>query len=60
MPSLDQLGVKLVFVAIGTAERAVDFADGTGFPPDRLFADPDARCYQAMRFRKGVRATALR
>jgi len=53
MPALDQAGVKLIFVAIGDEDKAVEFCRATGFPPERLFCDPEARCYQALRFRKG-------
>ena len=53
-PKLDAAGVKLVLVSIGTAERAKDFVEETGFPAENLYADPDNACYDALRLRKGV------
>jgi len=53
-PRLDDAGVKLFFVGIGTPERAVDFTRETKFPAENLFADPDAKCYSALELKKGV------
>lgn len=48
-PVLDAAGVKLIAVSIGTPERALDFVRETEFPPENLFADPDAASYDALR-----------
>jgi len=45
---LDERGVKLYYVSIGTAERGREFVEKTGFPADRLLADPDSQTYEAM------------
>lgn len=59
-PRLDDAGVKLFFVGIGTPERAVDFTRETKFPAENLFADPDAKCYSALELKKGVVETFFR
>jgi hypothetical protein len=56
-PTLDQQGVKLFLVSIGTLERSRDFAGVTGFPSDCLFADPDSASYKALGLVKGVKQT---
>lgn len=38
-------------------QSGVDFASQTGFPPDRLLADPENACYEVLQFRRGLRAT---
>jgi hypothetical protein len=40
LPGLRERGVQLWLVSIGTPERGADFAAETGFPADRLLADP--------------------
>ncbi|EFN51152.1 hypothetical protein CHLNCDRAFT_55327 [Chlorella variabilis] len=57
MPALDAASVKLYLVTIGTPQSGVDFASQTGFPPDRLLADPENACYEVLQFRRGLRAT---
>lgn len=59
-PSSPQAGAKLFLVSIGTPERAVDFSRETGFPPECLFADPEAATYAALRLKKGVKETFFR
>jgi peroxiredoxin len=54
LPVLDAAGVDLVAVSIGTASRASDFVAETGFPSNRLFADPDAACYDALRLNRSL------
>lgn len=39
---------RLVFVGIGTAERARDFAARTALPLENLFADPENAAYDAL------------
>jgi len=52
---LEENGVDLVAVSIGTFERSRDFVNETGFPADRLFADPDASAYEALRLNKSLK-----
>lgn len=35
--------------------QGVEFAAGTGFPVNRLLADPDNACYERLTFNKGLR-----
>lgn len=42
---------------VGTHERSKDFVEVTGFPADRLLADPDSATYAALGLVKGVRQT---
>ena len=37
-PRLDERGIKLFLVSIGTHERSKEFVGVTGFPPEALFA----------------------
>lgn len=53
-------GVQLVAVGIGTAERAKEFCQLTGFPESQLFADPENACYDALQLNKGALTTFLR
>ena len=57
LPALDAAGVDLFLVSIGTPERAKDFVRVTGFPPERLFADPTSATYAALGLVKGVGQT---
>lgn len=59
IPALDKVDTKLFLISIGTKERGLEFADNTGFPADRLLADPDGRAYSALGMRKGLRETFL-
>ena len=52
---LEENGVDLVAVSIGTFERSRDFVYETGFPAYRLFADPDAAAYEALRLNKSLK-----
>ena len=54
IPTLDKHGVDLVAVSIGTRERAEDFVRETGFPAERLFADPESATYDALRLNKSL------
>lgn len=53
---IPQLGpsIPLYLVTIGTPERGLDFVSKTGFPADRLLADPTSTTYAALGLRKGV------
>ncbi|KAF8065706.1 hypothetical protein HT031_002766 [Scenedesmus sp. PABB004] len=57
LPALDSVGVKLFLVSIGTLERSAQFAEATGFPRDRLLADPESCTYEALGLVRGVRQT---
>lgn len=56
---LDEGGIKLFLVTIGPAPRGFEFAELTGFPADRLLADPDSITYEALGLYKSVSATFL-
>ncbi len=57
LPALDARNIKLFYTTIGTAEKGVDFAAQTGFPAGLLLADERNACYEALSFRRGLRAT---
>lgn len=44
-------------LAVGTYERSKDFVEATGYPADRLLADPDGGTYAALGLVKGVAQT---
>jgi hypothetical protein len=48
-PTLDANGVKLIAVSIGTVDRAKEFVRETEFPIECLYADPENKCYDALR-----------
>lgn len=52
-PALEENGIKLLCVSIGTPARAKDFVAETKFPAELLFADPENVCYNALRLHKG-------
>lgn len=51
------MGIKLYLVSIGSAERGQEFAKLTGFPEDRLLADPDSQTYAAMGWYNSISKT---
>eukprot|EP00877_Chromochloris_zofingiensis_P002749 jgi/Chrzof1/12475/Cz06g35200.t1 len=57
LPVLDEQGVKLYLVSIGTWERSKQFVEVTDFPPERLLVDPDNVTYTALGLAKGVMKT---
>lgn len=57
LPELDAKGVQLLLVSVGTKERGLEFVEKTGFPADRLLADPDSHTYEALSMKKGLLAT---
>jgi len=59
VPRLEEAGVKLVAVGIGTPERAVEFSRHVGFEPERLFTDPENALYEALDFKKDLRSLAF-
>ena len=52
LPKLRPLGVKLLFISIGTGARAKEFCKETGLPEENVFADPENKCYDALGFYK--------
>ena len=56
-PKLDDAGIKLLMVSIGTASSGEEFAIGTDFPADGLFASEDNACYDALNFYSGLMRT---
>lgn len=53
IPRLGQ-NIPLYLVSIGTAQRGLDFVAKTGFPAERLLADPISSTYAALGLKKGV------
>lgn len=51
-PLLDEAGVRLVAIGIGTPERAKEFCAHVGFPEACLYADPDNVAYDALKLNK--------
>lgn len=58
-PSLDEAGVGLVCVGIGTSARAKEFCEHVGFPEGSLYSDPDNQCYTALGLKSGFATTFL-
>ena len=59
LPETNKAGVKLYLITIGPAPRGNEFCKLTGFPEDRLLADPDNVTYSAMGFKQGFISTFL-
>lgn len=58
LPRLDNAkNIKLLLVSIGPPERGLEFSDLTGYPTNKLLADPKNVTYSALGFRKGVIST---
>lgn len=53
MTDLDAAGVPLYLASIGVPEKARAFCALTGFPPERLLADPGASVYEALDLERG-------
>ena len=51
LEKLTDAGVSILFVTIGPAERGKEFSKLTGFPEDKLLADPEMRIYEALKFK---------
>jgi hypothetical protein len=54
LPALAAAGVRVAAIGVGTPAAARAFAQFTNFPLDMLYADPDAACYDALRFAPGA------
>lgn len=53
LPQLNQAGVQLVAVVIGSPDNARAFAEISGFPLDKLYCDPEALAYKTFGFSRG-------
>jgi hypothetical protein len=54
IPKIDDAKLNLVAIAPGaTVENAAEFSFRTKFPLERLYLDPEARSYEALKFEKG-------
>ncbi len=51
LEKLTDAGVSVLFVTIGPAERGKEFSKLTGFPEDKLLADPEMHIYEALKFK---------
>lgn len=56
-PTLDESGVRLVCVGIGTLETARKFCEHVPFPRELLYADPTNAAYSALELNKGWAST---
>ena len=56
IPVLDSNGISLYLVSIGTPETGKEFAKLTGFPAERLLADPGTQTYDALGLERGLAA----
>lgn len=56
IPQLDANSVSLYLVSIGTPETGKEFSKLTGFPPERLLADPGTQTYDALGLERGLAA----
>ena len=56
-PRLDEAGVTLLLVSVGTLERATQYVEETQFPADSLFLDPSAASYAALGLAKNPLVT---
>ena len=59
LADLEAAGVPLYLVSIGIPEKARLFCELTGFPADRLLADPTASVYEALDLERGALAAFL-
>lgn len=59
IPRCAAADARLVVVSIGTLERARDFARENDFPIEYLYADEESETYEALRLKKGLKATFL-
>jgi len=56
-PQLDAANIKLLLVSIGKPSTGKEFAQGTSFPEENLYADSDNVCYDALNFYSGFMRT---
>ncbi|CAM9485224.1 unnamed protein product [Ectocarpus fasciculatus] len=53
LPQIDDAGVGVVGVSLGTVDAARDFCAETGFPLDNMFMDAKGQAYSALGFSNG-------
>ncbi|CBJ48830.1 conserved unknown protein [Ectocarpus siliculosus] len=53
LPQIDDAGVGVVGVSLGTVDAARDFCAETGFPLDNMFMDATGQAYSALGFSNG-------
>lgn len=53
LPQIDDAGVEVVGVSLGTVEAARDFCGETGFPLDNMFMDATGEAYSALGYSNG-------
>lgn len=53
LPELQAAGVEMVAVGLGSAAAGRTFAEKTGFPADRLYADEVSACHRSLGFSPG-------
>lgn len=58
-PKLDERGIKLFLISIGTYERSKEFVQRTEFPTSNLFLDPETVTYAALGCYKSIASTFL-
>ena len=56
LPQLDQAGIQLLAIAIGSQEGADRFCGFSGFPAERLQVEPNANLHQALGLTPGLKA----
>lgn len=59
IPKCAAADARVAVVSIGTLERARDFARENDFPIEYLYADEQSETYEALRLKKGLKATFL-
>eukprot|EP00775_Hariotina_reticulata_P002965 gene2965-3250_t len=53
LPSMEEQGIQVITVGLGSAENARLFASTLGYPLEHLYADPSGSCYRALQFSPG-------
>lgn len=56
-PNLDEMGIKLKMVTIGTPEKSAEFCRKTGFPIESLLLDPEQASYRALDLKETLQDT---
>lgn len=59
LSELESGGVSLYLVSIGTPETGKEFSALTGFPAEKLLADPGTQVYDALGLERGTAAAFL-
>ncbi|CAD7696283.1 unnamed protein product [Ostreobium quekettii] len=53
LPKLEDAGIEIVATGLGSVSGGREFSKCTGFPLDRLYADPAGECHRALGFNPG-------